>query len=316
MMSEGNEDQEILKDNVYLFPKMLDHYQIQLTRMLEAEQFGEAKELLRFLLQCQGEDERHYEEWKSLLHWIEMAFPEGQGTSAQVEDPETLDEQELRSRVLQRERADNSDEAYIAQVLHIMREHPLIEQQLLALERAVYLEGNAVDESILAWITEADLHPSVQFKALQALRRRGVTGMIAIDRQGELVEAIIEDTPLSMDEFPPSIMEILERVENVTEVSDPTLPHFARELWKECLQALYGTSEYKWMLEGGEDTIDCWAAALHQGLQLVAYGSSDDEEIRHTYGIPESLRFRYEQAGKAIRRVGVADIVPTLPEQP
>jgi hypothetical protein len=315
-MTDDNQEQANSKDNVYLFPKMLDHYQIQLTRMLEAEQFGEAKELLRFLLQCRGEDERHYEEWKSLLHWIEMAFPEGQGSAEQGEDADSLDEQELRSRVLKREQNDNSDEAYISQVLHIMREHPLVEQQLLALERAVFLEGNAVDESILSWITEADLHPAVQFKALQALRRRGVTGTIAIDRQGEQVEAAIEDTPLSMDEFPPSVMEILARVESVTEVSDPTLPHFARELWKECLQALYGTSEYKWMLDGGEDTIDCWAAALHQGLQLAAYGSSDDEEIRHTYGIPESLRFRYEQAGKAIRRIGMADIMPMPPEQP
>ncbi len=315
-MTDSNQEQASSKDNVYLFPKMLDHYQIQLTRMLEAEQFGDAKELLRFLLQCRGEDERHYEEWKSLLHWIEMAFPEGQGAVVQGEDADSLDEQELRSRVLQRERNDNSDEAYISQVLHIMREHPLVEQQLLALERAVFLEGDGVDESILSWLTEADLHPAVQFKALQALRRRGVTGTIVIDRQGEQIEAVIEDTPLSMDEFPSSVMEILERVENVTEVSDPTLPHFARELWKECLQALYGTSEYKWMLDGVEDTIDCWAAALHQGLQLAAYGSSDDEEIRHTYGIPESLRFRYEQAGKAIRRIGVADITPLPPEQP
>src|SRR5690606_16287286 len=139
--------------------------------------------------------ERHYEEWKSLLHWIEMAFPEGQGSAAQAEDADSLDEQELRSRVLRREQNDNSDEAYISQVLHIMREHPLVEQQLLALERAVFLEGNAVDESILSWMAEADLHPAVQFKALQALRRRGVTGMIVIDRQGEQVEVVIEDTP-------------------------------------------------------------------------------------------------------------------------
>jgi len=315
MTTDRNSEEETPKDNVYLFPKMLDHYQIQLTRMLEAEQFDDAKELLRFLLQCRGEDERHYEEWTSLLHWIEMAFPEGRSGAVEGDDAEE-DEEALRSSVLRREQADNADEAYIAQVLHVMREHPLVEQQLLALERAVYLDGEAVDEAILAWLAESDLHPAVQFKGLQALRRRGASGMIELDRQGELVQLAIEDTPLSMEDFPAAVQDIVERVESVTEISDPTLPHFARELWKECLQALYGTSDYERMLDGGEDTIDCWAAALHQGLQLAAYGSADDEDIRHTYGIPESLRFRYEQAGRAIRRIGVADIGPMPPDQP
>jgi hypothetical protein len=57
---------------------MLDHYQIQLTRMLEAEQYGEAKELLRFLLHVRGEEPRNYEEWENLLAWLDMAFPDGE----------------------------------------------------------------------------------------------------------------------------------------------------------------------------------------------------------------------------------------------
>lgn len=43
--------------------------------MLESERYGEAMELLRFLLQCQGQEERNYEEWRSLLEWLETAFP-------------------------------------------------------------------------------------------------------------------------------------------------------------------------------------------------------------------------------------------------
>ena len=56
MTTTPNDPREDDARNVYLFPNMLDHYQIQLTRMLEAEQFGEAKRLIRFLLGCRGQD--------------------------------------------------------------------------------------------------------------------------------------------------------------------------------------------------------------------------------------------------------------------
>jgi len=277
---------------------MLDHYQIQLTRMLEAEQFGEARRLLKFLLQVRGEDESSYEEWRSLLGWIEMAFPESADDGGRADEVED-DESAIRSRVLGGEQ----DEAYVQQVLYIMRNHPMVEQQLLALERSVHLEHPSVEPAIREWLSDSRLHPAVQFKALQCLRRRSAKGAVSLRRMGEAVELEIEETPLALDDFPQPVIDILERVENVAEVSDPTLPHFAREMWKECLQFLYGTAAYRWMLEGGEETIDCWAAALHLNLMLAAYGTSEDDEIREAYGIPESLRFRYEQACKTLRHI-------------
>ncbi|PZD94094.1 hypothetical protein DNH61_19245 [Paenibacillus sambharensis] len=291
---------------------MLDHYQIQLTRLLEAEQFGEAKQLLRFLLNCQGEEEHHYEEWRNLLAWIEVAFPDKGDGGPYIEEAEDEDERLMRERALGSSQADNTDEDYVRQVLHIMQHHPVLEQQLLALERAVYLRSEEVDRTLLEWLSHEPLHPAIQFKALQCLRRRGVSGRIHIaDRVGESVELDIESTPLAMEEFPEAVVAILERVEQITEVSDPTLPHFARELWKEYLQFLYGTSDYNRMLDPDEAVVDSWAAALHMNLLLVAYGSADDEAIRDTYGIPESLRFRYEQACRALRRVGITGIDPS-----
>ncbi|XEC93215.1 hypothetical protein AB6A23_17770 [Paenibacillus tarimensis] len=278
---------------------MLDHYQIQLTRMLEAEQFSEARELLKFLLQCQGEDERHYEEWNNLLNWLDMAFPDSGNGNATQEDEE--DEESLRRHALD---PGEQDEAYVQQVLYIMKHHPMMDQQLLALERAALLRDDSVDEEIVHWLTGSELHPVLQFKALQCLRKRGVTGRIPLMRLGESCELEIEATPLSFDDFPPSVIRVLERVEQMTESFDPTLPHFAREMWKECLQYLYGTSGYSWMLQDDEDTVDCFAAALHLSLLLAAYGSADDDEIRDTYGITEALRFRYEQACRIIRQVG------------
>ncbi|WP_102716485.1 hypothetical protein [Paenibacillus castaneae] len=286
---------------------MLDHYQVQLTRMLEAEQYGEAKELLRFLLHCQGEDARHYEEWDSLLTWLDMAFPEdgigeaGTGFTIAKQEKEE-DEATFREQLLN---PPDQDEAYVNQVVYIMQNHPMIDQQILALERAAYIQSADLDDSIKHWLLTEQVHPVVQFKALQCLRKRGAVGTLTLERLGETVELDLSETPLSMDDFPLQVNRIVERTEQVAEVDDPTLPHFARELWKESLQFLYGTTAYHWMLREDEDTVDYFAAALHLTLLLTVYGSANDDDIRDTYGITEGLRFRYEQACKALRQVAL-----------
>lgn len=286
---------------------MLDHYQVQLTRMLEAEQYGEAKELLRFLLHCQGEDARHYEEWDSLLTWLDMAFPEdgigdaGTGFTFAKEEKEE-DEATFREQLLN---PPDQDEAYVNQVVYIMQNHPMIDQQILALERAAYIQSADLDDSIKHWLLTEQVHPVVQFKALQCLRKRGAVGTLTLERLGETVELDLSETPLSMDDFPLQVNRIVERTEQVAEIDDPTLPHFARELWKESLQFLYGTTAYHWMLRDDEDTVDYFAAALHLTLLLTVYGSANDDDIRDTYGITEGLRFRYEQACKALRQVAL-----------
>lgn len=295
---------------MYLFPSMLDQYQIQLTRMLEAEQYREAKELLRFLLQCQGQEKRNYEEWDSLLGWLEMAFPDGEaglavegGETGEARDEEGAIREQLLKPPLQ-------DEAYINQVMYIMQHHPMMDQQMLALERAAYIDAEGVTETILDWLQSDDsIHPLVQFKALQCLRKRGASGLVTLRRLDEQVQLEIEATPLKMDDFPEPIGRILSRAELVAEIDDPTLPHFARELWKESLQFLYGTSAYRWMLYDKDETVDCFAAALHLTLQLTIYGSANDDDIRDTYGITDGLRFRYEQACKSLR--GVAMLLQT-----
>ncbi|MFC4776433.1 hypothetical protein ACFO9Q_06565 [Paenibacillus sp. GCM10023252] len=282
--------------------------------MLEAEQYSEAKELLEFLLQCQGEDQRHYEEWGNLLSWLNMAFPsEGKGSSGQghLGEAEEEDETAFRAEALNPR---EQDDAYINQVLYIMQHHPMIDQQMLALERASYITSKDIDSTIIHWLTNEQVHPVVQFKALQCLRKRGATGSLTLDRLGESVQVEIERTPLSMDDFPPPINRIVERVERVAEVHDPTLPHFARELWKESLQFLYGTSAYTWMLRDDEETVDCYSAALHLSLMLTVYGKAEDDELRDTYGITESLRFRYEQASRTLRQV--ASMQQDYPDEP
>ncbi|GJM79232.1 hypothetical protein HMSSN139_17280 [Paenibacillus sp. HMSSN-139] len=82
-----------------MFPKTLDYYQIELTRMLETERYGEAVELLQFLLQCQGEDPRHYEEWQALLDWLLGAFP---ALKNGMPDPQGFEEEEETEEMLAR----------------------------------------------------------------------------------------------------------------------------------------------------------------------------------------------------------------------
>ncbi|MFD0588323.1 hypothetical protein ACFQZE_09940 [Paenibacillus sp. GCM10027627] len=285
---------------------MLDQYQIQLTRMLEAEQYREAKGLLRLLLKCQGQEKQHYEEWESLLSWLEMAFPEGEDERVSLDGDEAEEEASIREQLL---KPPSQDEAYINQVMYIMQHHPMIDQQMLALERAAYIDSPEVTKTILEWLQKGDNHPIVQFKALQCLRKRRASGTVSLQRLDERVELDIEETPLSMEDFPEPIGRILERTEAVAEIDDPTLPHFARELWKESLQYLYGTSAYRWMLGDNEETVDCFAAALHLTLNLTVYGSANDDDIRDTYGITDGLRFRYEQACRTLR--GVAMLLHT-----
>ena len=283
---------------------MLDQYQNQLTRMLEAEQYGEAKELLRFLLLCQGEEKHHYEEWENLLSWLDMAFPtyesSGAGGSLEADDDEM--EASFRKEALI---PGQYDESYVQQVLYIIQNHPVADQQILALERAAHLEHPAVNETLINWLTSRDLHPALQFKALQCLKKRGVTGEIQLERLGEPVVLDIEQTPLSMDEFPQVVLRVVERVELVTEVIDSSMPHFAKELWKDCLQCLYGTLAYNRLLKDDDDSVDCFAGALHQVLELSVYGRVNDDDVRDTYGITDTLRFRYEQACRSLRQVAL-----------
>ncbi|WP_224753224.1 hypothetical protein [Paenibacillus terricola] len=297
IITNNQEPQEGNRDNVYLFPSMLDHYQIQLTRMLEAEQYSEAKKLIRFLLQCRGEDERHYEEWGNLLSWLEVAFPES--ADERVEEDEN-EEEEMRRSAL---KPGEQDESYVKQVLHIIQHHPMPDQQMLALERAIHLDHPDINPAIMEWLSTESVHPAVQFKALQCLKRHGASGMITLDRMDERVELDIESTPLSLEEFPSPVIQALERVEASVDADDPTLPHFARELWKDLLQYLYGTSSYRRMLDDETFNIDCWAAALHLTLLLTVYGKADDDATREAYGISEPMRFSYEQACRALRQV-------------
>lgn len=294
-------------DNLVLFPKTLDYYQIQLTRMLETERYGEAKGLLDFLLQCGGEAERHHTEWQALLGWLEAAFPEATATGLPGDDADGAEEEDedadsvLKQRVLDRAA---EDPAYLQRLISILFDDEDPEQQLLALGQMTHLPGPEAESALRKWLSEREHHPLVQFRALQLLRRYGAEGTAVMLREGEALTLEIEETPLSFEEFPSAVLEVPERLGRMAEVSDPALSYFADEMWRECVQAAYGSNVFKWMMEADDGASDLWAAALHQHLQEKLHGQTGDEWTREQYGITGELRFRYEQALRWLRTYG------------
>nr|WP_025697029.1 hypothetical protein [Paenibacillus forsythiae] len=265
--------------------------------MLESERYGEAAELLRFLLQCQGQEERHYEEWQSLLDWLEAAFPyalkDKHINELQVHD-EDIGEQEMARRLAENKLQE--DPEYAGKLLHRVMHEPLSEGTLLALEQLSHFEGEEVDYALTDWVQNPGIHPILQFRTLQTLRRRGVQGAVELKRGQQSIVVEIDNVPLQKNEFPPQIAEVLERVAEQTETHEPALHYFAQELWEQFIMSIYGSEAYYSILTGEDGILDLWAGALHQTVSETLNGTRNEEETRVMYGITDSMRFQFEQA--------------------
>lgn len=271
--------------------------------MLETEHYGEAMETLAFLLGCEGQDERRRQEWSTLLEWLRVAFPGGADDAYRNEsvlageEPED-ESQALKRRTLEKQR---EDAGYAGGLLRRVMEEPMTERGQIALEQLAYLEDADTDRELIIWIETEKLHPLLQFRVLQTLRRRGAIGTVRLQRDGVFLELEIERTPLAPHEFPIAVAEVLSRVSDQTESSDPSLFYFARELWMQFMMATYGISDYENLIRGEEHELDAWAAALHAQASETLEGGAKAEQIRDAYGITSELRFRCERAEKSLR---------------
>ncbi|MFB6363712.1 hypothetical protein ACFCP7_06555 [Paenibacillus elgii] len=286
-------------DNVILFPKTVEYYQFELTRLLEAERYGEAMKLLRFLLACQSEDNRAREEWQSLLDWLQVMFPDL--ALGQEDESQELSEADLLRQHLHAKGEQKGD--YAKRLLAGLREQRAVDKQLLALDQLAFLEDEAIDEELIGWLKEdAGRHPLIQFKALQTLRKRGATGSVTLHKNGEAAVVEIEDTPEAFDQFPSQIQEIINRVQEISETQHPALSYFASETWNEFLAFIYGTSAYRQMLRQDPACVDVWAAALHLTLLEQVFEGGDKAELFELYGITSNLTFQWEQAYRMMQQ--------------
>ncbi|MBP1156624.1 MULTISPECIES: hypothetical protein [unclassified Paenibacillus] len=290
---------ERLKDNVILFPKTVEYYQFELTRLLEAEQYGDAIKLLRFLLTCQSDDGRAREEWQSLLDWLHMMFPDLAIGSESDLDQDLSESDLLREHLSAK--GEHSAE-YAHKLLESLREHKDVDKLMLALDQLAFLDHPEIDQALLDWFTEIPLHPIIQFKTLQTLKKRGVTGTLPLNKNGETAEVHIEDTPAGFDQFPSQIQDIIHRVQEISETKHPALSYFAGETWHEFLAFIYGTSFYYQMLKQEAACVDVWAAALHLTLLEHLFEGGDKTEILDLYGITSDLTFQWEQAYRLMQQ--------------
>lgn len=270
--------------------------------MLESERYGEAIETLSFLLSCEGQNEQKRQEWKTLLEWLRVAFPGGAEDAYGNEAALAGEEVESEAQALQRRTREKQqqDPGYTFELVNRVIQEPFTERGQIALEQLAYLEDAETDLRLIQWLESGELHPLLQYRALQTLKRRGTTGTILLPRKGISLELDIEQTPLTPGDFPPAVDEVLERVSDQTDHESPSMFYFARELWMQFMMASYGTNDYIVLIRGEESELDAWAAALHIQAAQSLGGGVNEEQIREAYGITGELRFRCERAEKAL----------------
>lgn len=289
------------KDNVILLPKTIDYYQEELTHLLETEKYEEAVQLLHFLLQCRNDDQQTSEEWNALLEWLRTTFT---NYSELDVAPDSDDEEEVTERDLHKQRfytKMSEDPNYVKKLLEIILSDPRLDKKMVALEQLVIADHPQINDTLIRWLEQVDLHPLVQFKVLRTLRDRDCIGTINIQRCGEQVEIDIALTPMQLEQYPLGVQRVLDRIKEVSEVHHPNLTYFVEHTWQEFLAYVYGTSLYKPLEQMDEEDIDVWAAALHQAVVETMTGSPDDETINSSYELNVEQRIQMEHAYERIK---------------
>ncbi|WP_155987837.1 hypothetical protein [Gorillibacterium massiliense] len=300
--TDGKKDGDS-KDNVILFPKTVDYYQMMLTRLLEGEQYGEAVELLRFLIRLDSGDPRNRQEWQALLGWLEtmqssIVFTPEKEESWTDEEEELSEQDMLKRHVRQRTSADSG---YVSRLLDSLITGSSLEKMLLALGQLTHIEHEEIDPALKTWVQSAQLHPYIRFKGMQALRQRGAEGTLTLNYQGTQMEMDIDNTPLELTDFCPPAVLILQRVEEVSGLADPTLTYFAEQLWNDFLAFIYVSPLYAKLADLDIAGVDVWAAALHSAIHSMMQENPDSEEIKERYGVTDEYSVLWRQAVQAIQ---------------
>jgi hypothetical protein len=282
---------------VILFPKTIDYYQIELTKLLETEAYSEAIRLLEFLVDCKTGDGGTDEEWRTLLDWLRGEFPDAVPARGPDEEEVPVGEEELlRQHVCAKI---SQDKQYVNRLLGSLQ-HASMDKQMLALEQLAYTEGDGVAEELQRRLLDTQLHPFVSFKLLQTLSKLGVVGEVTFGKLGEIVTVDVERTPLSPDQFPEPLPWVSDRVQKTAETDDPTISYFAKQTWEEFLMYAYGASVYRDLLTIGEQELDIWASALHAAVAQAMYGSGIADELQDRYGITELLLPGWKRAYESL----------------
>jgi hypothetical protein len=292
------------KDKVILLPKTIDFYQIEITRMLETERYGEAIDLLRFLGGCDSGDARLDAEWVALLAWLESMRPEGTASYDAAEEEEESESDLFRQHLRQKL---ESEPDYAEQLIKMLDTVHDTTKQILALEQLAYLEEPKdgvfnITEWLIQWLKASrEINPWVQFKALQTLKMRGVKDTVRMIKQGVELQINIEQVPLELKQYPIQFITILNKLQKAAEINEPSLPYLAEQIWEQFLAYIYGTATYEQLLSLDEALADVWAAALHIVLSELMAGVVNEAEIQQLYGISADLKLQLKQSYQVLR---------------
>jgi hypothetical protein len=292
---------EMSNDNVVLLPKTIDFYQIEITRMLETEQYEEAIVLLRFLGNCDSGDPSINKEWLALLAWLESMG----SNDAQADVLEELEETEMDLFRQHLRMKTEQDPHYITQLIEMLQPNVAASKQILALNQLAYMEevSNAkynITEALVEWLESDTLSPWVQFKALQVLKIRRYQGEILISKEGTQLKLDINQVPLEFEQYPEKIRLVLNKLQQVAEIDEPSLSYLAEEIWEQFLAYIYGTPAYEQLVYGDEISIGVWACALHSLIRELMTGTINEADIQSLYDIPEESKLLGKQVFQAL----------------
>jgi hypothetical protein len=280
-------------NNLILFPKTEQYYEEELTRFLRTEQYSDALQLLTFLLQFPTVNHHKTEQWEALRHWLHTMFPETIFPMISQSEEDVEEEEDLLRQHIQEKTAD--DGAYALKLQNLLKEGTL-EQQVNALEQLGFIDQPGVSQGVKEWLCEKPRHPHIQFKALQSLKQMGEHGYIEFLKNGNKIVVEIEETPMCPEDFPLRIRDMIRRVGDISETSQPDFVYFAKQTWQEFLAYAYGTSIYTDLLRAEEGAVDVWASALHAILQEKLFGTVNREELLDNYGIVDSMTLQWKRA--------------------
>lgn len=277
---------------------------MELTRLLEAERYKEASELLEFLLQFEGENEEISQEWKALYDWLQFIFPETlQATDAvdnpiHIENHDTELEMESEEELLHAHTVKKlqMDEHYVPRLLDSLKKASMDERSWLVMEQLVSVDDPQLDDEIIHMLEMESLHPLIQFGLLQTLNRRQAKGKVLFFRGDEQITVAIEDTPMDYGSFPRSLQTPVEQVNDAVAVREPSLAYFSQEIWQQFLRAIYGSTLYDQIQNSNEADLNVWAAALHWLVAGYLRLEESEAEVMRTYAVQKEQRISYEHA--------------------
>ncbi|MCD1258142.1 hypothetical protein B5M42_004725 [Paenibacillus athensensis] len=279
------------RENIVLFPKSVPYYEQQLTQLLQTERYAEALRLLDELLAYPNVDPDKAGQWQSLLIWLQTMCPEAVFPPLAPDEDDT-EEALLRSYVAERSAADG---AYSGKLLTLLEEGAP-EQRSAALEQLAFVDDPAAAAGVRRWLEQGAHHPLLQLQALQTLKQLGATGYVRLRKPGGIADVDIEETPLTAEQVPVQIREMIRRVETISEAEQPDLSYFARQTWQEFLAFAYGTALYAELQTAEEGVVDVWASALHGALQTALFGRADRDELLELYGVTLEMEPLWEEA--------------------